>query len=74
VVARRADVGAGQICRWRKEFGAAADVFAPVLIAPPDTAAAAANGPARDEPAIEAEFAGKVRVWIPDSVPVDGRN
>jgi hypothetical protein len=33
--------------------------------------AAAANGPACDEPAIEAEFAGKVRVRIPDSVPVD---
>jgi len=42
-----------------------------VLIAPPDTAAAAANGPARDEPAIEVEFAGKVRVRIPNSVPVD---
>ena len=66
---RRADVGAGQIYRWRKEFGAAADGFVPVLIAPSDTAAAAANCPACDEPAIEVEFAGKVRVRIPVSVP-----
>jgi len=68
-VARRADVGAWH--RWRKEFGAASDGFAPVLIASPGTAAAAANGPACDEPAIEVEFAGNVRVRIPGSVPVD---
>jgi transposase len=68
-VARRADVGAGQIYRWRKEFGAVANGFAPVLIAPPDTAAAAAIGSVCDEPAIEVEFTGKVRVRIPGSVP-----
>jgi transposase len=77
-VVRRADVGAGQIYRWRKEFGAVANGFAPVLIAPPDTAAAAAIGSVCDEPTIEVEFTGKslpsgsdprVRVRIPGSVP-----
>jgi len=70
-VARRADVGPGQIYRWRKELRAVADGFAPVLIAPPDPAAAAAVRPACDEPAIEVEFAGKARVRIPGSVPAE---
>jgi transposase len=66
-VARRADVGPGQIYRWRKELRLVADGFAQVLIAPPDTAAT--GGSACDEPVIEVEFAGKVRVRIPGSVP-----
>jgi transposase len=33
-VARRADIGAGQLYRWRKELRAVADGFAQVLIAP----------------------------------------
>ena len=66
-VARRAGVVPGQIYRWRKELRAVADGFAQVLIAPP--AATAADGMACDEPAIEVEFAGKVRVRIPGSVP-----
>lgn len=70
-VARRADVGAGQIYRWRKELRAVTDGFAPVLIAPPDPAAVGANDPACHEPAIEVEFAGKVRVRIPASMPAD---
>ena len=70
-VARRADIGAGQIYRWRKEFGAIANGFAPVLIAPPDPAAAGANDAACDEPVLEVEFAGKVRVRIPASIPAD---
>jgi transposase len=71
-LARRADVGAGQIYRWRKEFSAVADGFASVLIAPPDTAAdAAVGGAVCGEPAIEVEFAGKVRVRIPSSVPAE---
>jgi transposase len=73
-VARRADVGAGQIYRWRKELGAVVNGFAPVLIAPPATLA---DGAVHGEPAIEVEFAGKslpsgsdprVRVRIPTSV------
>ena len=71
-VARRADIGPGQVYRWRKEFRAVADGFAQVLIAPPDmAAAAAADGVACGEPAIEVEFASKVRVRIPGSVPAD---
>ena len=71
-VARRADVGPGQIYRWRKEFRAVADGFAQVLLAPPDAAAVtAAGGRACGEPAIEVEFTGKVRVRIPGSVRAD---
>jgi transposase len=71
-VARRADIGPGQLYRWRKEFCAVADGFAQVLIAPPDTPAViAADGAACGAPAIEVEFAGKVRVRIPGSVPAD---
>lgn len=68
-VARRADVVPGQIYRWRKELQVAADGFAPVLIGPPDAAATAVDSAVCGEPAIEVEFAGKVRVRIPASVP-----
>jgi transposase len=69
-VARRADVGASQIYRWRKEFSAVADGFAPVLITSPDAAVAtAAGGAACDEPAIEVEFAGRTRVRISARIP-----
>ena len=61
-VARRADIGPGQLYRWRKEFRAVADGFARVLIAPLVAAG---------EPTIEMVFAGKVRVRIPGSVPAD---
>jgi transposase len=70
-VARRADVVPGQIYRWRKELRVAADGFAPVLIAPPDAGSATAGGAAECEPAIEVEFAGKVRVRISSSVPAE---
>src|SRR5579863_10480017 len=71
-VARRADVCRGQIYRWRQELRTVADGFAQVLLAPPEmTAGAAAEGAAGGEPAIEVEFAGKVRVRIPASVPTD---
>lgn len=66
-VARRADIGAGQIYRWRKEFRVA-NGFAQVLIAPPERPAAQV---AAGEPTIELEFAGQVRVRIPGSVPAD---
>jgi transposase len=72
-VARRADISAGQIYRWRQKLRAtaAAAGFTPVLIAPADSPAGTAEGgPAPDAaPAIEVEFAGKVRVRIPGSVP-----
>ncbi len=70
-VARRADVVPGQIYRWRKELRAVADGFAQVLIAPPEARSATASGEAECEPVIELEFAGKVRVRIPGSVPAE---
>jgi transposase len=71
-VARRADISAGQIYRWRQELRtAAAGGFTPVLIASGENPAAPAeDGPTSGaEPAIEVTFAGKVRVRIPGSVP-----
>ena len=64
-VARRADIGAGQIYRWRKELRTVAGGFAQVLIAPSEIAATPV---AEGGSAIELEFAGKVRVRIPGSV------
>jgi len=68
-VARRAGVVPGQIYRWRKELRAATDGFAAVLIAPTEPATPVADTAACSAPAIEVEFAGKVRVRIPGSVP-----
>jgi transposase len=71
-VARRADISAGQIYRWRQEMRPpAAGGFTPVLIASAESPAAPAEDGATcaAEPAIEVEFAGKVRVRIPGSVP-----
>lgn len=73
-VARRADISAGQIYRWRQELrtaAAAAAGFTPVMIASTEISdAPAEDGPACGaEPAIEVEFAGKVRVRISGSVP-----
>jgi transposase len=71
-VARRADVGAGQIYHWRKELGAVANGFAQVLIAAAEMPAATAEEPSSAaEPAIEVEFTGKVRVRIPASVSAE---
>src|SRR5438552_1884582 len=69
-VARRAEVGPGQIYRWRQKLQSAANGFAQVLIAPPEVPSPqAGHGAACAEPVIEVEFAGKVRVRIPASIP-----
>ena len=62
-IARRAEIGPGQIYRWRRELGVGHG-FAQVLIAP---AGDDAGCPAA--PAIEIEFAGKARLRIPASIP-----
>jgi transposase len=62
-IARRAEIGTGQIYRWRRELGVGKG-FAPVLIAP-----AGDDAGCRAAPAIEIEFAGEARVRIPASVP-----
>jgi transposase len=71
-VARRADISAGQIYRWRQELHKAATAgFTPVLIASAENSdAPTEDGPiCASEPAIEVEFSGKMRVRIPASVP-----
>jgi transposase len=70
-VARRADVSPGQIYRWRQEVQAAVGGFAPLLITAPDSPIATGEGSPRfcSEPVIEVEFAGKIVVRIPGSVP-----
>ena len=62
-IARRAEIGPGQIYRWRRELRVGHG-FAQVLIAPvgDDAGCPAA-------PAIEIEFAGKARMRIPASMP-----
>jgi len=62
-IARRAEIGPGQIYRWRREIGVGPG-FAEVLIAPVGDGAGC---PA--PPAIEIEFAGKARVRIPAATP-----
>jgi transposase len=71
-VARRADVSAGQIYRWQ-EMRAAVAGFAPLLIAAPDnpTSNGVDGGRFCGGPAIEVEFAGKVVVRIPGSIPAE---
>jgi transposase len=70
-VARRADISAGQIYRWRQELRATAAVFTPVLLAPAENRAASTQDGQTSGagPAIEVEFSGKVRVRIPGAVP-----
>ena len=72
-VARRADVSPGQIYRWRQEVRAAVGGFAPLLIAAPDNSPSNGVDGRRlgDEPAIEVEFAGKIVVRIPGSIPAE---
>ncbi len=61
-VARRADVCASLIYRWRQELGAEPGRFAELVVTP--------DRPALGEaPAIEIEFAGVARVRIPPSIP-----
>ena len=62
-IARRADIGAGQIYRWRRQLGAGKG-FAPVVIAPVEDGAGCPAAPA-----IEIEFVGKARMRIPASIP-----
>jgi transposase len=61
-IARRADICAGQIYRWRREIRVDSG-FAPVLIA------SAGDGAGCPVPPIELEFAGKARLRIPASIP-----
>jgi transposase len=70
-VARRAEVGPGQIYRWRQQLRTCNDGFAQVVIASAETAAPQPIGDAYccAAAAIEVEFAGEARVRIPASIP-----
>jgi transposase len=67
-IARRAEVCAGQIYRWRQELRSAGGGFSEVVIAAVDNSGDdyAARRPAA---AIEIEFAGAARVRIPALTP-----
>ena len=68
---RRAEVGPGQIYRWRQELRGRSDGFAQVMIAAPGNA----DPQAGDDPGfcaapvIEVDFACKARLRIPASTP-----
>ena len=72
-VARRAEVGPGQIYRWRQELRGRSDGFAQVMIAAPGNA----DPQAGDDPGfcaapvIEVDFACKARLRIPASRPYE---
>ena len=70
-VARRVDVSPGQIYRWRQEVRRSVAGFAPLLIAAPEAVESTADPRCRGEAAIELEFAGKIIVRIPSSIPAE---
>jgi transposase len=71
-VARRAEIRADQIYRWRKKMRAGSEGFAQVLIAPPEKIDPQPGEGAGHSavPAIEVEFAGKAHLRIPASTPI----
>jgi transposase len=62
-VARRADVKASLIYRWRRDLEGASSGFTRLLVAPSGEDVAASLPP------IEIEFCGQTRVRIPASIP-----
>jgi transposase len=67
-VARRAEVCAGQIYRWRQELRSAVRGFSEVVIAAVDEGGSDRAAPGAVA-AIEIEFAGTARVRIPSLTP-----
>jgi transposase len=65
-VARRRDVVAGQIYRWRNELRTAAAGFAEVVVAPEP-----GERPRTDVPALEIEFGRDIRVRIATTAPTE---
>jgi transposase len=63
-VARRVDVVAGQIYRWRRDFGSAAAGFAEVVVSPSSRERSVV-----DEPAVEIDFGTGIRARIPMTTP-----
>jgi transposase len=65
-IARRADIGAGQIYRWRRELCSAVAGFAEVVVSAPSCEA-----PNVDAAAVEVALGADIRVRIPVTTPVD---
>ena len=65
-VARRADVRAGQIYRWRQDFGTASRGFAEVIVSPARSAVSDSA-----QPMIEMVFGDNAQARIPLSTPPD---
>jgi transposase len=65
-VARRTDIGTGQIYRWRREFCEAVAGFAEVVVAQPPCERTEA-----DAAAVEVALGADIRVRIPVTTPAD---
>lgn len=65
-VARRADIGAGQIYRWRRQLCGAAAGFTEVVVSP-----SPCERPEADAAAVEVALAADIRVRIPVTTPAD---
>ena len=63
-VARRVDVVAGQIYRWRRDLGSTAAGFAEVVVSPSSRERSVADGPA-----VEIDFGTGIRARIPMTTP-----
>jgi transposase len=64
-VARRTDIGTGQIYRWRRELGCAVAGFTEVVVAP------SCERPEADGAAVEVALGADIRVRIPVTTPKD---
>jgi transposase len=65
-VARRTDIGTGQIYRWRRELCGAVAGFAEVVVSPPPC-----ERPEADAAAVEVALGADIRVRIPVTTPAD---
>ena len=65
-VARRADIGAGQIYRWRRHLCSAVGGFAEVVVSPPPSERLEA-----DAAAVEVALGADIRVRIPVTTPAN---
>jgi transposase len=66
-VARRTDIGTGQIYRWRRELCGAAASFAEVVVSPSPPC----ERPEADAAAVEVAVGADIRVRIPVTTPKD---
>jgi transposase len=65
-VARRTDVGTGQIYRWRRELCGTVGGFAEVVVSPP-----ACERPGAEAASVEVAFGADIRVRIPVTTPAN---